>query len=144
MQAEGNSMSVQAINTEAASEVRAEWIQALEQLTEQIQEWTTEKGWSVTIQPRPFFEEILGAYSVPDALIKTPQGQLSLEIKGRGLPEGAGRAELSAWPSLYRVLLLHRTGQPGWTIRTDSGISLHQPWNKETFLTLAEDLLSAE
>lgn len=123
--------------------LRAEWLQAVGGLIDQITEWTQEKGWTLSQHPRQISEEELGSYVVPDVTIATPHGQLRLEVKPRGDAEAAGRVELLAWPTLYRVLLLHRRGQPDWTIRTDSGIALRQPWTKDTFLTLTEDLLAA-
>ena len=56
---------------------------------------------------------------------------------------GTGTVELYAWPALYRVRLLHSKTAGGWAVLTDSGITLKQPWNRETFIGLAEDLLGA-
>jgi len=67
-----------------------------------------------------------------------------VEVKGRGPLEAAGRVQISAWPTLFRVLLLHKSGEEGWIIRTDSGIPIRQPWNRETFISLVRDLLNAE
>ena len=124
--------------------VREEWITAVEQLVQQIMEWTKdEEGWTVQLEYRDIREEGIGLYRIPDATISTPQGRLLLEVSARGYSDAAGRVELAAWPTFYRVHLLHRIGQLDWTIYTDSGISLHYPWTKETFITLAKDLLAA-
>ena len=122
---------------------RRTWVQTVNRLLDQITEWTAANNWTVERKPRDITEEILGAYSVSDAIIRTPDGQLMLEVKARGVPEAAGRVELSAWPTLYRVMLLHRADDPDWIIYTDSGISLRQPWIQETFLTLCQDLMAA-
>ena len=128
---------------QAQQQEREAWVQATNCLLDEITEWAAMKNWSVRREPRVITEEALGTYTVSDAVIETPNGQLMLEVKARGVPEAAGRVELSAWPTLYRVMLLHRANQPDWTIYTDSGISLRQPWTQETFLNLAEDLLAA-
>lgn len=122
---------------------REAWVQATNRLLDEITQWAAVKNWSVRREARVITEEALGTYTVSDAVIETPEGQLMLQVKARGVPQAAGRVELFAWPTLYRVLLLHRANQPDWTIYTDSGISLRQPWTQETFLNLAEDLLAA-
>jgi hypothetical protein len=136
-----NTFTAEPLDSSATLE---EWTGAINALLHQIESWTHDKGWSVDRHPRQIEEEGLGVYAVPDATIVTPFGTLLLEVKGRGASGGAGRVELAAWPTLYRVLLLHKPGQRDWTVRTDSGIRLRQPWTKENFLALAEDLLAAE
>jgi hypothetical protein len=54
------------------------------------------------------------------------------------------RPKLYVWPGLYRVWLSHLGEQLGWEIWTDSGIPLHEDWNKKTFITLAHDLMRAD
>lgn len=126
------------------ADVREEWTQAVNRLVEQITKWTRDKDWKIKQQPRQITEEGIGAYSVPDLSIETPEGRLIVEVKARGEVDAAGRVELAAWPTLYRVLLLHRMGQSDWTILTDSGIPIREPWNKKTFLTLVSDLIAAQ
>ena len=128
---------------ENIKQAREVWVQTTNQLLDQITDWVSAKKWTVQRETRVINEEVLGAYTVSDAVINTPQGELKLEVMARGVPEAAGRVELSAWPTLFRVILLHHASQPDWTIYTDSGISLRQPWTQETFLTLVEDLLAA-
>lgn len=123
---------------------REEWVEAVNQLVQQITEWTKDAGWTVTTTEREINEENIGVYRVPDAKINTPQGQLMLEAWGRGYRNNVGRVELAAWPGAFRVLLLHRVGETDWRIYTDSGITLRYPWTRETFLNLAEDLLGSE
>ena len=107
--------------------------------------WAKGEGWTVRALPRTLTEEVTGSYAASDLVIETPGGErLNVEVKGRGPADAAGRVQLSAWPSLFRVMLLHKSGQDGWTIRTDSGIPIRQDWNRETFVSVAKDLLSAE
>lgn len=85
------------------------------------------------------------SYTAPELAVSTPDGgRLRVEVKGRGPVNASGRVQISAWPTLFRVLLLHKPGADGWVIRTASGISRHQPWSRESFITLANDLLNAE
>ena len=124
--------------------VREEWTQALSALEKNLTEWSQEEGWRIRPIERVFTEESTGQYTAPDLVIETQEGErLTVEVKGRGPTEAAGRVQLSAWPTLFRVLLLHKPGQEEWVIRTDSGIPIRQPWNHETFVSVARDLLSA-
>ena len=82
------------------------------------------------------------AYRVPVVTIHAPQGRLILEPIARGTLGAQGRVDLHAWPSLFRVMLLHRPRGKDrpleWVVRTESGLDWPQLWNRETFLTLAE------
>lgn len=88
-------------------------------------------------------EEAFGTYPAPVLTIETGSGRLMLESIGRDLLRDRGRVDRYAWPTLFRVMLLNDDTESGWKIRTDSGIMLHQPWDKDTFVTLAQDLMAA-
>ncbi|MDQ2686580.1 MAG: hypothetical protein M3Y28_01805 [Armatimonadota bacterium] len=125
--------------------LRDEWTQDVERLEQQLTAWAEQEGWQVHATPRVINEESLGTYTVPDLVIGTLESDhLRVEVKGRGPAAASGLVQIFAWPTLFRVHLLRRPGQNTWTIRTDSGIPLHRPWNRDTFITLAHDLLSAD
>ena len=87
---------------------------------------------------------VLEGYPYPPTLvIEAPQGRLILELPP---PETHSemRPRLYAWPGLYRVWLKYQGEQSGWEIWTASGFPLHEDWNKETFITLANDLMRAD
>lgn len=126
-------------------ELRDDWTRAVLDLEKDVADWAKAEGWDVSASDRVVSEESIGDYAVPDLTIETPEGQrLILEVKGRGPANASGRVQLFAWPTLFRVLLLRKSGDDNWIIRTDSGIPLRKTWNRETFITLARDLLSAE
>ncbi|HJQ71747.1 MAG TPA: hypothetical protein VKA70_22415 [Blastocatellia bacterium] len=128
-----------------AAKLRDEWTQTVQDLEREISDWAKAEGWNVHASEKVVSEESIGTYIVPDLIIETPEGErLILEVKGRGPANSSGRVQLSAWPTLFRVLLLHKSDNDSWIIRTDSGIPLRSTWNRETFITLAKDLLSAE
>lgn len=125
--------------------VREEWTRALNSLGQELTEWAEAEGWQVRVSEKHLTEAATGTYTVPELVIDTPDGgRLLVEVKGRGPLEASGRVQISAWPTLFRVVLLHKPEREGWVVRTDSGIPLHQPWNRATFITLAKDLLNAE
>ena len=127
--------------------LRDEWLTAIEKLNMDVSEWIAElPGWSVTHEPdKEIQEERLGAYTVPvlRILSDSPDGELVLEPMARMTRGGRGRVDFYAWPTLYRVRLINDAPASGWEVLTDSGITLHQEWNKDNFLRLAKDLLGA-
>ena len=137
-------MNVEKPKQHEEERLRDEWTRAVRDLERDVVDWAKAEGWNVNASDRVISEESIGVYTVPDLTIETPEGQrLIVEVKGRGPASASGRVQLFAWPTLFRVLLLRKPDE-GWTIRTDSGIPLRKTWNRETFITLARDLLSAE
>lgn len=135
---------------------RQSWERDTALLADKVQAWADQeaaaRGWHVEREEKELAEEVVGgAYRVPVVTIHAPQGRLILEPIARGTVGAQGRVDLYAWPSLFRVMLLHRPrgkdvseNRPlEWVARTESGLDWPQPWNRETFLTLAEGLLKA-
>jgi hypothetical protein len=138
-------MNIEKLNQQEEDRLREEWTQTVRDLERDVADWAKAEGWNVSASERVVSEDSIGTYTVPDLTIDTPEGQrLILEVKGRGPATASGRVQLFAWPTLFRVLLLHKPDNDGWIIRTDSGIPLRKTWSRETFITLARDLLSAE
>ena len=131
---------------------RSNWERNTALLADDVQAWAEQeaaaRGWRVEREQKELSEEVVGgAYQVPVVTVHAPQGRLILEPVARGVLGAQGRVDLYAWPSLFRVMLLHKPLGKGrglkWVVRTESGIDWPQPWNRETFLTLAEGLLNA-
>ncbi len=120
-------------------------------LADEVQAWAGQeaaRGWRVEREEKELAEEVVGgAYRVPVVTIIAPQGRLVLEPIARGTVGAQGRVDLYAWPSLFRVMLLHKPRGKDkpieWVVRTDSGLDWPQPWSRETFLALADGLLNA-
>jgi len=115
---------------EHAVDMRRNWERDTACLTDDAHIWADQeaatRGWRVERAEKELAEEVFGgAYRVPVVTIHAPQGRLVLEPIARGTM-GAGRADLYAWPSLFRVMLLHRNG--AGVARTESGIDWHQGW----------------
>lgn len=121
----------------------SEWQRAVRHLADEVSRWSREEGWSVEQTQEEIQDMKLGTYSVPALRIETPHGRLRLEPLSHAL-SGDGRVKLYAWPALYRVRLQRREDGAGWVIWTDSGIPIHEDWNKETYVTLARDLVRAD
>ena len=128
---------------ESAAQSRLDWERDTARLADDVQTWADQeaaaRGWRVERTEKELAEEITGrAYRVPIVTIHAPQGRLVLEPITRGTMGAQGRVDLYAWPSLFRVMLLHRDG--GWVARTESGRDWPQACGRGTFLTLAGGL----
>lgn len=122
--------------------MRQDWLQAVDQRIHEVQEWAHAAGWKVTRSVKDMIEASTGPYSVPTLEIDTGDGTVTFEPIGRDVIGATGRIDLSAWPSLYRVMLVRR--QDGsWVVRTDSGINWPHPWGSETFIELSRSLANA-
>jgi hypothetical protein len=133
-------MSTHRLSRAKAREVSSQWRTAVDDLVDQVRDWSTERGWTATLAEREMTEEGLGSYKIPAVEIATPRGRLLLEPIARYVGGADGRVDLSVWPSLYRVMLLRRPDQ-GWVVHTESGIDWPFQWGKDTFLDLADRLL---
>ena len=123
----------------------SEWRQIIATLEEDILTWCQEKNWAVMVSETKVMDvrPQYGFYTIPSLSIETPEGKLIIEPMPHAL-DGTGLVKFYAWPTLYRVRLLYRGGQTHWEIMTDSGIPMHMDWSRQTFLTLAHDLLNAD
>ena len=132
--------------------MRQDWEHNTRLLADNVEAWAGQeaagRGWRVEREEKELAEEVVGGvYHVPVVTIHAPQGRLILEPVARGVLGAQGRVDLYAWPSLFRVMLLHKPLGHGqgleWVVRTESGLDWPQSWSRETFLTLAEGLLNA-
>ncbi len=84
-----------------------------------------------------------GYYYPPTLVIQAPEGRLMPELPNPQ-PYTVLSPKLYAWPAFYRVWLRPSAENGDWEIWTDAAIPLRRPWNVETFVTLAKDLLRAD
>jgi len=121
------------------------WLDAIESLFQEISEWARDNHWQISRSEADVTEKYFGTYQVPVLLLsipELPESQIVLEPQAVNAG-GKGRIKMYASNTLYRVRLLHGLGDTEWTNLTDSGIPLRYPWGKDTFTTLAKDLLRA-
>jgi hypothetical protein len=131
----------QAINDPVHSENRRrQWVARVETLIDQISQWATAEGWAIARTERSVNERSLGQYQVPLLRVRLPSGELHFIPVGLNVIGAEGRVDIEAFPALNRVKLIGHDHQ--WEIYTDSNIPLRQPWNRETFARLAQDLLA--
>ncbi|MGI4790852.1 MAG: hypothetical protein ACRYFS_18630 [Janthinobacterium lividum] len=149
--------SVKPIEKEAGYE---EWLQAVNALIDDVEMWAREwlistgwtpaYGWDVlkrNIEIADEFStdlypvEVLEINSRPDDIKLGRDTKLVLEPVFYKPVTGIGRVDFYVWPAMYRVRLLHKTGRDKWIVKTDSHVNWPLPWNQESFILIAEDLL---
>ena len=129
--------------------LRDDWLGAIDALQNTIRAWVTqEPNWTTgTGKTESIYEDTLGEYTAPLLTIHSPEGELRVEPIARNFARNSlthGIVEMYAWPTLRRVrLLASNTSGSEWRVLTDSGIYLHQDWNRDNFMTLARDLIQA-
>jgi hypothetical protein len=131
---------------ERVTDLREQWINVVTDLVQQVTAWAAavqeEHHWTLEAGQIELAEEIVGGtYRVPTLIIHAEGNALHLEPIARGVLSAEGRVDLSAWPSLFRVMLLRKNDT--WIVRTESGLDWPQTWSEQTFLTIAEGLLQA-
>ncbi len=117
---------------------KVQWLERLRRLTDQIAEWAKAEGWLVSVLQKDLEEEPLGAYRAPTLHIRTANGNLVVDPVARNVIGADGRVDLMAFPSLDRILLIHKNGE--WKVVTDSRVSLPIDWTRENFIKLADAL----
>ena len=119
---------------------RQEWIARIRGLVTEIAAWSEAEGWQVEQGQKTLREKFLGDYEVPTLLVRLPGGELSVNPIGLRVIGADGRIDLEAYPTLNRVKLAGAA--QGWQIITDSNVPIRSPWNRDTFVQLAHDLIS--
>ncbi len=153
----------QALTRSQTEEIIQEWIDTLNSLYNQVEEWVATEGWTCEREEVEIEEGYLGKYMAPSMTITTPEGDLFMEPYARIVIGGKGTVRFYAIPTLRRVKLLKEMRElprsvsigsrpkttlsplsEEWTVLTDSGIKLRQSWSCANFIILVNDLLGIE
>src|SRR5437868_6113656 len=95
---------------------RRQWLDAVERLVTDVETWARAEGWDVERTEADKDERSLSHYPAPMLHIGAGPGEgVVLEAIGDDVAGAAGRADLYAWPSLYRVMLL-LDSRGRWTV----------------------------
>jgi hypothetical protein len=125
---------------EQSSRRRDGWIVRVQNLVDEIADWAAAQGWEVERGKKILGEKLLGSYEVQTLRVRLKEGELAIDPIALNVSGGDGRVDLEAFPTLSRVKFMGRPN--GWEIVTDSNVPLRVPWNAESFVQLAHDLLS--
>src|SRR5437588_12250590 len=94
--------------------MREEWVDAVCRLVDDVEGWAAEKGWKTRRVEREINEQAIGRYTVPGLEIDVPEYREGAVLQpiARVVSGGAGRVDLSAWPTMWRVLLMRDADMP--------------------------------
>ena len=123
------------------NKTREDWCKQLEALFDQIATWAQEERWLINRDEKMLSEDGLGEYMAPDLVIRLPEGRITVDVIGRNVVGAQGRVDISAFPSLHRMILVRMGGK--WKIKTDSMIEWPRPWGKKAFVEVAKVLATA-
>lgn len=119
---------------------RDDWIARVNALVDQIEAWAQAENWETERHQKQINERLLGAYAVPELVVRLQGGYLTVNPIALHTVGGNGRIDIEAIPTLSRVKLVGVEG--GWEIWTDSNVPLRVPFDGEHFVQLAHDLLA--
>jgi len=122
----------------APQNVASSWQALVRSLADDVSAWSKAQGWGISEKLHKVTEEGLGAYDVPFLVIQLPQQLLFLEPVARLVMGAQGRVDLYSYPSMDRVMLLYNGKE--WIIRPELGPTWPLPWNRDTYLDLAQRL----
>lgn len=125
------------MSSQTAADPR-EWLETVTRLLDDVEHWCRQAGWEVDRSVKRLHESKLGEYEAPVLKVRSPAGILYVEPVARHVVDADGLVDLYAWPSLRRLVLV-RKGQR-WTLRSESGVPWHQPWNAHSFADVARAL----
>lgn len=118
---------------------RDDWVADVERLLADAEAWAREQGWLTHREIRTLTEDLLGTYPVPSLTIRHPSATLLMEPVARYVVGAAGRVDLAVFPS-YDKLLLVRGEDGAWRIVSPARREVEEPWTRENFVRLAEQL----
>jgi hypothetical protein len=119
---------------------RQQWIARVEALIAQIEDWAGAEGWATARAEKTVYESSLGNYKVPLLRVRLPAGEIHVAPVALQIVGANGRVDIEAFPALNRVKLIGRDDQ--WEIYADSNLPLRRPWDQQTFVQLAQDLVA--
>ncbi len=93
-------------------EIIHEWLDTLNRLYTQVEEWGREENWQCERGQIEAKEALLGAYIAPTLTIYVGDEHLQMEPFSRSVQRGKGLVELYALPTLRRVWLVKQMPLP--------------------------------
>ncbi len=72
-----------------------------------------------------------------------PKEELVFEPRLLNTSAGMGFIDFFVYPAHHRVRLVYKFQDQSWSVKTDSGLYWPHPWDKSTFVEIAEGFLRA-
>lgn len=118
---------------------RDAWLQEIEALVRQAEEWSKKQDWATRRDVKTLTESPFGSYQVPVLLIHTPQGRLLLDPHARFVGEAEGRIDFCVYPSFDGIMLI-KTDQ-GWQFESLDRQDWNRPWSEPALVQVGRQLL---
>ncbi len=120
-----------------------EWLQAIETVEKQAEDWSKEAEWRTRRVDKKLSESLLGTFSAPQLLIFAEPYLYVLDPVARFIPEGLGAFDFAIQPS-YHTTSLYRDDNREWHVHLEihNGALERKPvkWGKDAFLQCVEQL----
>ena len=116
-----------------------EWKSEVKHIVATASQWAKEKGWDVSAEEKLITEDVLGSYEVPRLLIHRADGRLVLDPIARYVVGAAGRFEFCVLPSYDSILLVK--DDDGWRFYSQDKRAQGQPWSREAFYVVCDELV---
>jgi hypothetical protein len=121
--------------------VLANWLAALEDLSQDVEKWATGQNWMVKREMHKINEYFLGVYHAPRLLIHSSDGRLLLQPISRFVIDAEGLVELSVMPS-YESARIVRLNE-SWHLQPLQIEGRRQKLSEKTFLESAGQLFQS-
>lgn len=117
---------------------REDWLSLLQNLFKEIKSWAEEENWSIHEDRTTIREKEIGEYDAPFLVIVAGTTRIHVEPVGREIVGAEGRVDISAFPTMNRMVLVRTKSK--WVLKTDSYVEWPLPWSKDSFLGLVKAL----
>jgi hypothetical protein len=118
---------------------RDAWLQELETLLQQAEEWSRKRDWATRRDAKTITEAPFGTYAVPVLLIHTPQGRLLLDPIARFVGGAEGRIDFCVYPSFDGIMLIKTVA--GWQFEALEQPDWNRPWSELALEQIGRQLL---
>jgi hypothetical protein len=118
--------------------VLAEWINAMDTVERQAEEWSAKAAWRTRRVTKKMSESLIGAYEAPQLLIFAEPNLYVLDPIARFVPGAQGAFDFTIQPS-YNTTSMYRADSGIWYLHLDVGKGLANgrrlKWKRDAFYT---------
>ena len=116
------------------------WIRHIEEVCQEVKSWAEEKNWQ-THEDKKLMSDNLGNYEAPTLSVKTSAGSIKVDPICTTAPISPELIHIRSLSTSKKVLLVRDTND-GWVLRDGPESDWQQPWGREAFFNIVNDLTS--
>jgi hypothetical protein len=125
------------------SMVLVEWINAIDTVERQAEEWSAKAAWRTRRVNKKMSESLIGPYEAPQLLIFAEPNLYVLDPLARFVPGAQGALDFTIQPSCYTTSM-YRDDKRIWYVNLDVGTGIANgrrvKWKRDAFYTCIEQL----